>query len=180
MTIYEKADELLHKSDFMSLLNKYGDAFVVGSYRTKIMTWNDLDFYIDNSKFSPSQYYDLAGEILKRMIPTRFDGFLNVEQGAAFLGFETAIYGERWNIDIWWKHREEIESALLSEDKLVQQLKERPECKKAILEIKEELSRLRLYGFDKKKKHYHSKEIYDSVLFGNVLSAEQFLLAQEP
>lgn len=51
---------------------------------------------------------------------------------------------------------------------------------KAILEIKEELSRLRLYGFDKKKKHYHSKEIYDSVLFGNVLSAEQFLLAQEP
>ena len=114
------------------------------------------------------------------MIPTRFDGFLNVEQGAAFLGFETAIYGERWNIDIWWKHREEIESALLSEDKLVQQLKERPECKKAILEIKEELSRLRLYGFDKKKKHYHSKEIYDSVLFGNVLSAEQFLLAQEP
>lgn len=81
MTIYEKADELFHKSDFMSLLSKYGDAFVVGSYRTKIMTWNDLDFYIDNSKYIPSQYYDLAGEILKRMIPTRFDGFLNVEQG---------------------------------------------------------------------------------------------------
>lgn len=53
-------------------------------------------------------------------------------------------------------------------------VEERPECKKAILDIKQELARLKLYGFDKKQNHYHSNEIYDAVLFNNVISIEQF------
>ena len=74
MTIYEKANELIYKSGLLSLLNKYGDTFIVGSYRTKMMTWNDLDFYIDNSKFNPSLYYNLVGNVLNKMKPSRFDG----------------------------------------------------------------------------------------------------------
>lgn len=80
MTIYEKADELIYKSGLFSLLNKYGDTFIVGSYRTKMMTWNDLDFYIDNSKFCPSQYYNLVGNVLNKMKPFHFDGLFNIEK----------------------------------------------------------------------------------------------------
>lgn len=174
MTIYEKADELIYKSGLFCLLNKYGDTFIVGSYRTKMMTWNDLDFYIDNSKFCPSQYYNLVGNVLNKMKPFHFDGLFNIEKNLTFIGLETNIYGERWNIDIWLKSREEIEAALLSEDKLMRLVEERPECKKAILDIKQELARLKLYGFDKKQNHYHSNEIYDAVLFNNVISIEQF------
>ena len=174
MTIYEKADELIYKSGLFSLLNKYGDTFIVGSYRTKMMTWNDLDFYIDNSKFNLSLYYNLVGNVLNKMKPSRFDGLFNIEKNLIFIGFETNIFGERWNIDIWLKSREEIEASLLSEDKLMRLVEERPECKKVILEIKQELTRLKLYGFDKKQGHYHSNEIYDAVLFNNVLSIEQF------
>ena len=32
-----------------------------------------------------------------------------------------------------------------------------------------------LYGFDKGKKHYHSKEIYDAVFREDIFTPEQFL-----
>ena len=47
---------------------KYGEAYIVGSYGMNIMTWNDLDFYIDKSSLNGANYYGLASEILKKFV----------------------------------------------------------------------------------------------------------------
>ena len=52
---------------------------------------------------------------------------------------------------------------------------ENPELKNAVTEIKQNLIIRGLYGFDKGKKHYHSKEIYDAVFNKGILTTEQFL-----
>ncbi len=175
MDIREKADELLYKYDLLKLISKYGDAYIVGSYRMGIMTWNDLDFYMDKSGLNAENYYQLASDILKEMLPIHFNGELNIEKGLAFLGFETKISGERWNIDIWWKDTAQINNSIEFAHDIVHLMQERPELKDAVMSIKQELIARRLYGFDKGKKHYHSKEIYDAVFQKGILTTEQFL-----
>ncbi len=59
---------------------------------------------------------------------------------------------------------------------LVLQMVENPKLKDAVLRIKNDLIKQKLYGPDKRKEHYHSKEIYDAVFIENILSAEQLLL----
>lgn len=175
MDIYEKANDLMHNHGLSELLQTYGDVWIVGSYGMGIMTWNDLDFYIDKSDLNRENYYGLASDILKKLVPYRFDGAFDMEAGSAFLGFETKISGERWNIDIWWKDRQEINDSIAYADDMARLMQEKPELKNAIMGIKRDLMGRRLYGFDKGKKHYHSKEIYDAVFHEGILTAEQFL-----
>ena len=100
MTIYEKADDLMYNHALLKLLQKYGDAYIVGSYRMGIMTWNDIDFYIDKSGLNARNYYSLTSDIIKEMMPSCFNGEINIKNEMAFLGFETKISDERWNVDI--------------------------------------------------------------------------------
>lgn len=175
MDIYEKANELMHGYGLLDLLQKYGEAYIVGSYGMGIMTWNDLDFYIDKAGLNAENYYGLASDILKNMRPNRFDGEFDLEKGVAFLGFETRISGDRWNIDVWWKNQAEINDSKAYADDMVHRMRENPELKNAVMRIKQDLISLGLYGLDKGKKHYHSREIYRAVFLMGALTTEQFL-----
>ncbi len=175
MTIYEKADDLMYNHGLLKLLQKYGDVHIVGSYRMGIMTWNDIDFYMDKSGLNTQNYYSLTSDIVKEMMPSCFNGEINIKNGMAFLGFETKISEERWNIDIWWKDKAEIDNSLAYANDILQLIQKRPELKEAVMKIKQELIMRGLYGFDKGKKHYHSKEIYDAVFNEGIVTTEQFL-----
>ena len=175
MTIYGKADNLMYNHGLLKILQKYGDVYIVGSYRMEIMTWNDLDFYMDKSNLNAQSYYDLTSDIIKEMKPSHFNGELNIENELAFLGFETRISGDRWNVDIWWKDKSDIDSSIEYAHNVLYQMHENPELKNAVTEIKQNLIIRGLYGFDKGKKHYHSKEIYDAVFNKGILTTEQFL-----
>ncbi|MCM1134628.1 MAG: hypothetical protein NC400_03540 [Clostridium sp.] len=175
MTIYEKADNLMYHHGLLKLLQKYGDVSIVGSYRMGIMTWNDLDFYMDKSGLNPQNYYDLAADIMKTMVPSCFNGEINIENESAFLGFETKMSGDRWNIDIWWKSKSEIDDSIVYANDIVHRIEKRPELKNAVMKIKQKLIARGFYGLDKGKKHYHSKEIYDAVFKEEILTTEQFL-----
>lgn len=177
MTIYEKADNLMYNHDLLGLLQKYGDVSIVGSYRMGIMTWNDIDFYMDKANLNAQNYYSLTSDIIKEMMPSFFNGEMNLKKGLAFLGFETDISGDRWNIDIWWKDKAEIDASITYANDIVQLVQKRPELKEAVVKIKQELIMRNLYGFDKGKKHYHSKEIYDAVFREDIFTPEQFLAA---
>lgn len=176
MTIYEKADDLMYNHGLLKLLPKYGDVYIVGSYRMGIMTWNDIDFYMDKSSLNSQNYYSLTSDIVKEMMPSRFNGEINIKNELAFLGFETKISDERWNIDIWWKDKAEINDSIAYANNIIQLIQKRPELKDAVMKIKQELIMRGLYGFDKGKKHYHSKEIYDAVFNEGIVTTEQFLL----
>lgn len=98
-----------------------------------------------------------------------------MEKESAFLGFETSISGDRWNIDIWWKSQAETGDAIAYANGIARLMHENPKLKNAVITIKQDLISRRLYGFDKGKKHYHSKEIYDAVFHEGILTTEQFL-----
>ena len=178
-SIQEKAAELITKNRLIDILQKYGKSTIVGSYRMKVMAWNDLDFYIDLADFNSNKYYNLTTELITQLKPTRFDGIYNIEQNTYFLGFELIFAEERWNIDIWWKAQSEIAASALYADELVAQMEHYPYLKKAVLEIKHELINRKLYGFDKGKKHYHSNEVYDAVFNKGILSTDEFIAQNE-
>lgn len=175
MDIYEKANCLIHDYGLLELLGKYGEVSIVGNYGMNIMTWNDLDFYIDKSSLNTANYYGLASEILEKFVPGHFDGAFHMEKESAFLGFETSISGDRWNVDIWWKSQAEIGDSIAYANDIARLMHENPTLKNAVITIKQDLISRRLYGFDKGKKHYHSKEIYDAVFHEGILTTEQFL-----
>lgn len=118
----------------------------------------------------------LVTDIIQEMTPIRFDGHLSIDRNSAFLGVGTRISEKRWNLDIWWKEKSEIEEALARARNMAACMEERPEIKRAVMEIKRDLIARKLYGFDKGKKHYHSQEIYEAVFDDGILTAEQFLL----
>ncbi len=176
MSIQDKANELIHQSGLMKILQKYATPFIVGSYKTGIMTWNDLDIYLDIAE-SSNKYHEISSELIETLSPVRFDGFAETEKKQLFLGLETDVTGERWNIDIWWKDKTEIENSMAYAHDLIQRMERNPGLKKAVIKIKQDLIARRLYGFDKGKIHYHSNEIYDAVFEKGLLSTEQFLRA---
>lgn len=173
--IREKADLLIEKNDLMKLLTKYGRVFLVGSYRMQTMAWNDLDFYIETSDFDSELYCAAAAESITRLAPVRFDGINRAEKRQLFLGLEVMEAGERWNIDIWWKEKAEIDAAIAYEDKLIERMQDNPELKNAVVLMKQGLISRRLYGMDKGRKHFHSNDIYEAVFEKGILTLEQFL-----
>ncbi len=179
MNLYEKADDLMYHHGLLKLLQTYGEVSVIGSYTMGMMTWNDLDFYINQSDLNKQNYYHLTSDILQKTSPSHFNGDLDLKKGTAFLGFETDISGDRWNIDIWWKNKAEIDDSIAYAHMVTQLIQEKPELKKAVIKIKQDLIRLGYYGLDKGKKHYHSKEIYNAVFHEGILTTEQFLLFQK-
>ena len=117
----------------------------------------------------------MTSDILEKITPSRFNGELDIENNLAFLGFETGISGERWNVDIWWKDKTQIAASMAYANDIVHLIHKKPELRDAVINIKQELIARGLYGFDKGKKHYHSKEIYDAVFDEGIFTAEQFL-----
>ncbi|MCM1268744.1 MAG: hypothetical protein NC302_12650 [Bacteroidales bacterium] len=171
-----KADDLMYHHGLFDLLQKYGEVYIVGSYRMEMMTWNDIDFYMDRAGLNAQNYYSLASDILKEMAPIHFNGEIRPEAGLAFLGFETEKSGERWNVDIWWKGKAEIDDSIAYADDIVHQICKNPELKETVVKIKQDLIKRNLYGFDKGKKHYHSREIYDAVFKEGIVTTEQFMI----
>lgn len=174
LSIQDKANDFIHQSKILDILQKYGKPTLIGSYRMQVMVWNDLDFYIDLTDFHTDKYYSLAAELITKLKPSRFDGIFNPDKNSFFIGFELIFAKERWNIDIWWKTKAEIDTSIRYTDELISQMKQHPHLKQAVLEIKQELINRKLYGFDKVKHHYHSNEIYDAVFQEGILTVEEF------
>lgn len=175
ISIQEKADAFLAQKNIINILYKYGVPTIVGSYRMQIMTWNDLDFYMNLADFDIDRYYGLVNELINVLKPIRFDGICNPDKKLFFLGMEVLHEEERWNIDIWWKRESEIADSVSYANDLIAQMQSHPELKDAVIRIKQELIKRKLYGFDKGKVHYHSNEIYDAVFKEGILTEDQFL-----
>lgn len=169
MTIRENADAMLHRTGLLDVLKGCGEATVVGSYAMDAMAWNDLDVYVALS----DDFHEMVGAAMRAVQPVRFDGFCDA--GRQFLGMETVITGERWNIDIWVRTAAEIEDVMEKNRAMKQRFDAYPEARQAMLDIKHALIARGMYGFDKGKRHYHSPEIYEAVLEKDVRTVEELL-----
>ena len=114
--------------------------------------------------------FALSEALNSALKPYRFEGKYILPEHSLFYGCETAITGERWNVDIWFRKKAEIIKTQEYCDSIRKSVSDQPSLGRAVTEIKQELIRLNLYGIDKSpKRHYHSKEIYDAVFEEGIL-----------
>lgn len=173
MKIREQAGMLLSRTGLQKTLEQYGTVWVTGSYRMDLMVWNDLDIYLcPDGRFD---MYEMAASLNRILRPVYFDGIVRPEENRLFYGAELVFMGERWNVDIWVKDEAQVRESLTFCEKIKRQTEKDPQSRRAIIEIKKALIASKLYGFDKKARHYHSQEIYSAVLDEGIRSAEEFL-----
>ena len=69
--IRKEADELLGSKGLRSLLEDYGTPHVTGSYALKLMTWKDLDIYLEQTDLSEESFFSLGGRIASYLAPVK-------------------------------------------------------------------------------------------------------------
>src|SRR5689334_1361695 len=88
-----EADELLYGRGLLAALNKYGTAHITGSYYLDLMTWRDLDLYVDSSAMAEGDFFALGRDIAAAVRPGKMhyrDEF--ILQSGLPRGFYWGIY----------------------------------------------------------------------------------------
>jgi hypothetical protein len=110
-----EADGLLWRKGLHSLLERYGQVHLTGSYALKLMAWRDLDLYLITEGILVSDFFRLGGEIADLLSPMRmsFRNELIARTEGLPQGLYWGIYlgDERaggWKIDLWAIDREQF------------------------------------------------------------------------
>ena len=106
--IKEEANEILNEKGLLSILKSYGEVHITGSYELNLMTWRDLDIYLEIENITETSFFVLGGKIAELLKPVKMS-FRN-ETIAKTKGLPNGMYwgtylgDERngdWKIDVW-------------------------------------------------------------------------------
>ncbi|MBN2047505.1 MAG: hypothetical protein JW750_06670 [Anaerolineaceae bacterium] len=174
----KQAHQLLHEFGLKQQLSEYGKTFLTGSYRMDLMVWNDLDLYVDRASISLNTIYEITQWILPVFRPVWFEGRQDpVEEGNCyFIGFETRITGDLWNVDIRFLPLSEILANQQYCDDMISATTVDPTLRDTILTIKSELIERGLYGTDRS---FSSMQVYDAVIHYQIRSADELIRWQK-
>jgi hypothetical protein len=175
LILTSEADRILNELGLLKIMREYGVPFVTGSYTLGLMTWRDLDIYLETNEPDEINFFRMGGRIANTLKPWRMS-FRNelitrtpdLPLGLYF-GVHTFILGgtEEWKIDIWAMDASQIEQA--KKELAVLQAGINESNKIAILEIKSEFCRHPEYRYG-----LHSMDIYDAVIKYDVKTSEEF------
>ncbi len=172
--IHEEADEILEKKGLRKILNRYGIPHITGSYSLGLMTWRDLDIYLENDDCNERDFFRLGEEIVSSFNPIKMS-FRN-ERITKTEGLPAGLYwgiylgDERkgaWKIDIWAVDKKECLERLEFCNQLAHKIS--PDSRIKILEIKSQC-----WTDPQYRKYYTSNDIYTAVLEKNVKDIEGF------
>jgi hypothetical protein len=173
-SIKKEADAILYKRGLMNILNSFGIPYVHGSYSLDLMTWRDLDIYLQVDNISTTDFFVLGERICGSFAPIKmsFRNELKAKTKGLPEGLYWGIYlgNERagaWKIDIWAVHVSECEQLLQYCSNIKQRVN--TEVAQRILEIKSECWRDAEF-----RRSFSSSDIYKAVLDNNVISLEGF------
>ncbi|WP_144941835.1 hypothetical protein [Paenibacillus sp. 32O-W] len=172
--IRNEANDLLNALGLMKTLKQYGQPCVHGSYSLNLMTWRDLDIYLEDNEMSVSKFFDLGKDLANSLNPSKMN-YRNEWNGLSphlprglYWGIYTTILNNDWKIDVWaiestqFKQKQEQFAALQS--------KVNETNRPIILALKNHLHRHPDY-----RKKFFSVDIYEAV-FEGIKSTEQFSL----
>lgn len=172
--IRNEANDLLNALGLMKILNQYGQPYVHGSYSLNLMTWRDLDIYLEDNEMSVFKFFDLGKDLANSLNPSKMN-YRNEWNGVSphlprglYWGINTTILNNDWKIDVWalestqFKQKQEQFAALQS--------KINETNRPIILALKNYLHRHPDY-----RKKFFSVDIYEAV-FEGIKSTEQFSL----
>lgn len=174
--LHEEADDILNKKGLRKILGQHGIIHITGSYSLGLMTWRDLDIYLENETLTEQKFFDLGKDIVSLLHPLKMS-FRN-EQIAKTKGLPIGLYwgiylGDEkkgsWKIDIWGLSSKECEQRLEFCNKIAERITH--DSKMKILEIKSVCWMDPLY-----RKFYTSNDIYTAVLEKHVHDVESFKL----
>jgi hypothetical protein len=170
--IKKNADKILYEYGLINELNKYGKCHVIGSYKMDLMVWNDLDLDIENKNINMNSIYNLTKFIFDKYLPIWFEGKETVLENKKcyFLGFETNILKETWNIDLWFFDKLEIEKCEKYCNEISEKINENKELQNYIIEIKKELIQKGMYSSS-----YNSVDVYDAVLNYEIKNTDELI-----
>lgn len=172
------ANRFLFNLGLLDTLRQYGEPHPIGSYRMDMMASNDLDIDVRNDHMSLEKLHDLTRSILTTFRPCWYEAKEEqTETGKTvwFHGFETRIFGDLWNVDIWFFDDETIAKAEQFCDDLGEKVKTDPSLRDVTITIKQDLLDKGLYGFGK----YTSMDIYQAVFDRGVRSTDTFIKQSE-
>lgn len=174
MSRMEQANRILYDLGLLNELNKYGTSHIIGSYRMDLMAWNDLDIDVENDSMSLEKLHQLTQYILNNFNPTWYEAKEEINENGNkvwFHGFEFYLDNELWNIDIWFLDKNTVEKAEKYCNDISAKVSQNQQLKTAIIEIKQELIKRKLYSFDK----YTSMDVYDAVLNYDIMNIDDFV-----
>lgn len=171
--IRNEAEVILYEYGLMERLNRFGKIFVSGSYFLELMTWRDLDIYLEADNMNVETFFELGRDISLCIQPSKMN-FRNELIGRTehlpqgyYWGCFAVINSNAWKVDVW---------SISSKD-FVQKQREIHELKskingvqrKMILMLKNNLHNHPLY-----RKKFFSVDIYNAVIQDNIYSVENF------
>ncbi|GAA4732934.1 hypothetical protein [Flavisolibacter ginsenosidimutans] len=172
--IKKEADEILHQQGLLSILQRYGAPHITGSYNLDLMTWRDLDIYLQTDSINEGNFFSLGGEIATLLQPVKMsfrnevlaktEGLPNGFYWGIYLGDERA---GAWKIDVWAVNKTECERLLDYCRRIKAQLT--PETRLKILEIKSHC-----WQHPEYRRSFSSKDIYEAVLQNGVSDIDCF------
>ena len=172
--IKNEADDILYRQELFSILSSHGVPYITGSYALNLMTWRDLDIYIQKENMSEVEFFQLGTEINKHFHPVKMS-YRN-ERITQTKGLPTGLYwgiyfgNERkdaWKIDIWAVNEKECRKLLKYCDDIAAKLT--PFSKQIILTIKSYCWQDPEY-----RRSYTSKDIYAAILDHGITNLEEF------
>jgi hypothetical protein len=170
----EEADRLLDRHDILAILQKFGQPHISGSYALPLMTWRDLDIYLEMPDLSRDGFFELGRRLAIAIAPRKasFTDHLNFPATENVPGFYCGIHTDLlsrggWKIDLWGvnaatcaervRHAERIAAGLTAETRA------------AIFSIKNEVCRHPRY-----RDTITSQHVDDAVQSGGVRTLDEF------
>jgi len=162
--IRREADDILDARGLRKILSDYGVVHPTGSYSLGLMTWRDLDIYLETDDLNETRFFDLGNQINSVLKAVKMS-FRN-ERIAKTKGLPVGLYwgiylgDERkgaWKIDVWALGKEECKARLKFCNDLAAKISADARIK--ILEIKSHCWTDPHY-----RKFYTSNDIYTAVL----------------
>ena len=174
-TMTGEGNKILYNHGLVEIISKYGIPVPTGSYVLGLMTWRDLDIYIETDFITESDFFKLGGEIASRLKPQRMhyrNEFLGKTPNLP-VGFYWGIYvtglvsPEEWKIDLWAIDSEQRKNFQKSMDELRAGISK--ERRLVILEIKNHYWKHPEY-----RKTFYSLDIYQAVIEEDIKTVREF------
>ena len=173
-SLRSEAETVLRQKGLLRILSEYGAPHVSGSYPLDLMTWRDLDIYLESYAMPEDRFFHLGGQIANALAPSRMQ-YRN-ERVAHTEGLPLGLYwgiyfnlsdSQLWKTDIWCVPEDECRRLLQHCSNIQRRLT--PETREAILQIKSACWKHPEYRFG-----FSSQDIYEAVLDHGMRTLEQF------
>ncbi len=168
-----EADALVERCGVLEILRQYGTPHLSGSYALQLMTWRDLDIYLETAP-DVGSFLDLARELGERLSPRRLSYIDHLHFPATegvtglYLGVRTDdLPRGGWKMDIWGLAPEVCAERLSYCASLAARIDDA--ARTAILRIKTEVCRHPAY-----RDAITSHDVYEAVLTAGAATAEEF------